>query len=84
MGFMATRSTSGRPVVTQDTGFGHELPTEAGLHAFRTSEEAVAELRAVARGPGPDAAAARSIAERFFDAERLLSSMLEEIAVSRP
>src|SRR4051794_30571786 len=42
----ATYLASGRPVITQDTGFGHALPTGEGLFAFSGEEEAV---EAVAR-----------------------------------
>lgn len=74
---------SARPVVTQDTGFGDTVPTGLGLHAFATPREAAQALRAIAADPGANARAARSIAEEFFDAERLLASMLEEIDLSR-
>ncbi|HET7507378.1 MAG TPA: hypothetical protein VFJ53_03375, partial [Solirubrobacterales bacterium] len=42
----ATYLASGRPVVTQDTGFGCALPTGAGLFGFSSPEEAA---EAVAR-----------------------------------
>jgi hypothetical protein len=37
----ATYLASGRPVVTQDTGFGRVLPVGVGLHPWRTLDEAV-------------------------------------------
>ena len=74
---------SGRPVVTQDTGFGDTVPTGLGLHAFDTADAAADALRAIEAAPSANARAARSIAEEFFDAERLLGSMLEEIELSR-
>ena len=37
----ATYLAAGRPVVTQDTGFGNVLPTGDGLFAFTTVDDAV-------------------------------------------
>jgi hypothetical protein len=81
-GWFSDRSASylaaGRPVVTQDTGFGNVLPTGRGLFAFRTMEEIVAALEAIRSEYAAHARAAREIAGEYFAAERVLSDLLEQ------
>jgi len=67
---------AGRPVITQDTGFGNILPTGAGLFAFTTKDEALAAIAAVAQGYTRHATAARQLAEEYFAAERVLGALL--------
>lgn len=68
---------SGRPVITPETG----SPVEAGsgLRTFTDAHEAADALSAVRRDLARESEAARVIAERCFDAERVLSRMLETI-----
>ena len=40
----ATYLAAGRPVITQDTGFGNVLPTGEGLFAFSTMDDVVAAV----------------------------------------
>lgn len=79
-GWFSDRSASylgaGRPVITQDTGFGEVLPTGQGLFPFSGVDDAAAALDEVERDPGGHARAAREIAEEYFAAERVLSSIL--------
>ncbi len=70
----------GRPCVLQDTGWSARYPTGRGLFAFRTLEEAVAGIEAVNADYAGHCAAARRIAEEFFDARKVLGQMLEAIA----
>jgi hypothetical protein len=72
---------AGRPVVTQDTGFGKFVPTGEGLFAYSTTEEAAAAIEAIAGDYERHSAAAREIAREYFDAQRLLDRMLAEIGV---
>jgi len=72
---------SGRPVVTQDTGWSAFLPNGAGLFAFSDSETALAALREIERNPEPNASAAREIAEEVFDSNKVLRKMLAEVGV---
>jgi len=67
---------AGRPVVTQDTGFGDFLPTGEGLFAYRTLDDAVAAVGAIAADPERHTRAARRIAEEHFDARRVLGDLL--------
>jgi len=68
---------AGKPVITQDTGFGNILPTGQGLFAFRTIDDILRALdRATADYQG-QARAAKEIVAEFFAAERVLASLLE-------
>jgi len=69
---------AGRPVVTQDTGFGKLIPTGRGLLAYSTMEEAVDALAAVDADWTAHAAAAREVAAGYFDAERVLAKLLAD------
>jgi hypothetical protein len=74
---------AGRPVVTQDTGFGKFVPTGEGLFAYSTTEEAAAAIEAIAADYERHSAAAREIAREYFDAQRLLDGMLAEMGLGR-
>jgi hypothetical protein len=80
-GWFSDRSTcylaAGRPVVTQDTGFGDVLPTGAGLFAFRDLGDAVAAVESIEADYEAHARAAREIAGEFFEAKKVLASLLE-------
>jgi hypothetical protein len=69
---------AGRPVVTQDTGFGHALPTGRGLFAFRTRDEAAAALEAIGADYAGHAQAARRLAAEYFASERVLGELLQQ------
>jgi hypothetical protein len=73
---------AGRPVVTQDTGFGEVLPTGAGLFAFRSGPDALAALEAIRSAPGRHAAAAREVAREYFASDRVLGHLLDEALAS--
>jgi hypothetical protein len=68
---------SGRPVVVQDTGFTDWLDTDAGVVAFATPEEAAAGIADVNRRYELHCAEARRVAERYFDARRVLTDLLD-------
>lgn len=68
---------SGRPVITQDTGFSELLPTGAGLFAFTTPEEAVAAVRAVTADPAAHGRAARALAADCFDSDKILTRFVD-------
>jgi hypothetical protein len=69
---------AGKPVVTQDTGFGKLVPTGSGLFAFQTMEEAVSALEAVNRDYPAHSRAARRIAEESFGADQVLAKLCRE------
>ena len=72
---------AGRPVITQDTGFGNILPTGAGLFAFATAEEALEAIEIVAHDYRRQSAAARDIAQEYFAAERVLGDVLRRVGL---
>jgi GT2 family glycosyltransferase len=78
----ATYLACGRPVVTQDTGFGAVLPTGEGLFAFAGPEAAAAAVSAIDADYSRQAAAARELAREFFSHERVLGSLLEELGLA--
>ena len=84
-GWFAERSAcylaAGRPVITQDTGFGRILPTGEGLFAFRTMEDILVAFDAIASDYACHARAARAIAETYFRAETVLASCLEDLGL---
>jgi len=73
---------AGKPVVTQDTGFGDVLPTGLGLFAVETAEEAAAAIEEIERNYDGHSRAARELAEEYFDAERVLAGVLERAGVT--
>ena len=77
----ATYLASGRPVVTQDTGFGRVLPTGAGLHAWRTLDDAVHAVEVVLADPQGQARAAREIAQECFDSDVVLGRLLADLGL---
>jgi hypothetical protein len=70
---------AGRPVITQDTGFGTTLPTGEGLFAFATLEEIVAAFEAIGTDYARHSRAARAIAEDHFRAETVLARLLRDL-----
>ena len=72
---------AGRPVVTQDTGFDHVLPTGAGLFAVKDIDDAVAAIEQIAAHPRRASRAAEEIARDHFDAGHVLSSLLDAVGV---
>ncbi len=78
----ATYLGAGRPVVTQDTGFGSTLPTGEGLHAFSSLDEAAAAIERIESDPARHARAAEEIAREFFDAGTVLTALLDAVGLS--
>jgi hypothetical protein len=72
---------AGRPVITQDTGFGSVLPTGEGLFAFNSMEEIVLAFEAINSNYEKHSRAARAIAEEYFRAETVLSKVLADLSV---
>ena len=77
----ATYLAAGRPVVTQDTGFGHVLPTGEGLFGFSTMDEAVAAVDAINANYERHSRAAGELARAYFDSDLVLSRLLQDCGV---
>jgi hypothetical protein len=71
---------SGRPAIVQDTGLDDSLDTGLGLLTFSTPEEAVSVARSVHGDWRRHARAARALAMEHLDSDRVLSSLLDEVA----
>ncbi|MCL6544568.1 MAG: hypothetical protein K6T61_05030 [Bryobacteraceae bacterium] len=69
---------SGRPVVVQDTGFQTWLHAAGGVLPFRTPEEAASAIHEVDARYRYHSQLARSIAEEYFAAEKVLTRLLEQ------
>ncbi len=68
---------SGRPVLVQDTGFADWLETGRGVVAFASPDEALAGLREIDDRYDRHCAAAREIAEAYFDSDKVLSRLVD-------
>ncbi len=70
---------AGRPVITQNTGFGTVLPVGEGLFAFDTMEEIVSAFTEVHSNYDRHSRAATNIAQHHFCAEMILAKLLQNI-----
>jgi hypothetical protein len=72
---------AGRPVITQDTGFGRNLPTGEGLFAFNTMDEVLSAFDAIHSDYERQSRAARDIAEEYFKAETVLTRVIDDLGL---
>jgi hypothetical protein len=70
---------SGRPVVTQASGFDRWLPTGEGLFGFNTIEDAAIAVNKIAGDYPRHATAARQLAEQYFDSQIVLTELLNRV-----
>src|SRR5438128_10493741 len=68
---------AGRPVITQETGFSKFLPTGKGLFGFKTMDDILKAVDAVESDYEGNCRAAREIAAEYFDAEKVVGSLLQ-------
>jgi hypothetical protein len=68
---------SGRPVITEETGFSRFLPTGEGLFAFSTTDEAATAIQEVESDYERHCKAALEIAYEHLDAHKVVGSLLE-------
>lgn len=80
-GWFSDRSASflcaGRPVITQETGFSKFLPTGRGLFGFLTMDDILAAVDTIESDYEGSCRAAREIAAEYFEAEKVLKSLME-------
>jgi hypothetical protein len=85
-GWISDRSVcylaSGKPVLAQETGFSETLPSDAGLISFSTLDEAVAGVEEIEARYEHHSAAARKVAEEYFDSDLVLTDLLEKVGVA--
>jgi len=77
----ATYLASGRPVITQETGFSNVLPTGAGLFGFESPAQALAAVEEIDADYTRHAIAAREIAREHFSHEVVLGKLLDDLGV---
>lgn len=69
---------SGRPVITQETGFSEWMPVGKGLFSFREPDEALAAVAEVEGNYPLQSRQARLLAEENFESGMVLSRLLNE------
>ncbi len=72
---------AGRPVITQETGFTSFYGGGEGLLAFASIEEVMEAAAAVRSDHARHARAAAAIAREFFEAEKVVASLLDRAGV---
>jgi hypothetical protein len=68
---------AGKPVILENTGFDRILPVGEGILPFRNTDEAAAAVQEVWAHYPRHSAAARDIAETWFDSRKVLSALVE-------
>jgi len=71
----------GRPAVVQETGWSDTIPAGDGLLAFSTLEEAAAAIEDINEHYAEHQAAARALAEQFFEAKKVCADLLAQAGV---
>ena len=72
---------SGRPVITQETGFSAHYGNDYGLLGFSTLEEIVEAVHSIRTDYAQHSQAALEIARETFEAEKVLKSLLDRAGV---
>jgi hypothetical protein len=70
---------SGRPAVVQDTGFAKYIQTGRGLIAFDTVDEAAFAIDEIERDYAAHAKSAAEVAAEYFESDRVLTRMIDDI-----
>ncbi len=78
----ATYLASGRPVITQDTGFVCSLPIGEGLFAYSSVDEAEEAIARVESDYTRHSDAARRVAADYFAAEKVLADLTGHLGLS--
>src|SRR6266571_341386 len=72
---------AGRPVITQETGFTKNYGGDVGLLTFKSLGEIVDAVKMINADYKRHARAARAIAREIFEAEKVLTSLLDRAGV---
>lgn len=70
---------AGKPVITEETGWSKYIPSGKGLFAFRDIETAVDAINAIMADRKTHSKRAKEIAGEFFDSNKVLGAMLEQL-----
>lgn len=68
----------GVPVIVQDTGFGKAIPMGEGVLGFNTMEQARDCIESLRTNPEKHSQAASAIANEYFDADKVLSKLIQQ------
>ena len=72
----------GRPAVVQETGWSEYIPSGDGLLAFSTLEEAVDAIADINDHYAEHQAAARALAQQFFEAKKVCADLLAQAGLT--
>jgi hypothetical protein len=72
---------SGKPALVQDTGCSRNYPAGEGLMPFHTLEQAIDGAGRIARDYEGHCQAARALAETYFDSDKVLGRLIEEVGL---
>ena len=72
-----TEIAAGRPVITQETGFSKFLPSGKGLFGFKNMEDILRAVDTIETDYEGNCRAAREIAAEYFDAEKVVGSLMQ-------
>ena len=70
---------SGRPAIVQETGIGKLLPTGCGFFSFTTHDDVLTAIEALRSDYARHCRAARTLAEDYFDSDKVLKRLLERL-----
>lgn len=77
----ATYLAAGRPVITQDTGFGSYLPTGNGLFAFSTMEDVEQAIDSINSNFERHSRGATEIAREYLNYDVVLKNLLSAVGI---
>ena len=72
---------SGRPAITQETGFSRHYGQQKGLFSFGAIEEIGEAVREINADYPAHCRAACEVAREYFEAEKVLAALLEKAGV---
>jgi len=72
---------AGRPVIIQETGFTRNYGGKAGLLSFQSLSEIVEAVKTINADYRKHSRAARALAREFFEAEKVLKSILDRAGI---
>ncbi|WP_027186047.1 glycosyltransferase [Desulfovibrio inopinatus] len=78
----ATYLASGRPIIVEDTGFFRYIPKGQGVFGFNNTDEMHTALASVIDDPHGLKLASRRLAEQLFDAEHVLSQVVQASGIT--
>jgi hypothetical protein len=70
---------SGKPVITEETGWSEYIPSGNGLIAFHDMASAISAINAIASDVNKHSKAAVEIAEEYFNADKVLGNLIAVI-----